>query len=103
MDSPSRGGITAQFNTPSRKSLDRILAKASAGRSSIPMASRPQTAIAEHVKGTPMAELRAGMRYRDDVSPLLDAPFWRESSVATYAKEIERSGVRHFHLGQLAR
>lgn len=94
----SRGGITAQFNTrPENPGQDF-------GQGVTPVQSdadgkQAAAAIAEHVKGTPMAELWAGMRYRDDVSPLLDVPFWREASVATYAKEIERSGVGIFIWG----
>ncbi|WP_129645678.1 CocE/NonD family hydrolase [Peristeroidobacter agariperforans] len=94
----SRGGITAQFNTrPENPGQDF-------GQGVAPVQSdadgkQAQAAIAEHAKGTPMAELWAGMRYRDDVSPLLKVPFWRESSVATYAKEIERSGVGIFIWG----
>jgi putative CocE/NonD family hydrolase len=94
----SRGGITAQFNTrPENPGQDF-------GQGVVPVSSdtdgkQAEAAIAEHLKGTPMAELWAGMRYRDDVSPLLGVPFWRESSVATYAKEIERSGVGIFIWG----
>ncbi len=94
----SRGGITAQFNTrPENPGQDF-------GQGVVPVASdtdgkQAAAAIAEHAKSTPMAELWAGMRYRDDVSPLLGVPFWRESSVATYAKEIERSGVGIFIWG----
>ncbi|HEY0682314.1 MAG TPA: CocE/NonD family hydrolase [Steroidobacter sp.] len=94
----SRGGTTAQFNTrPENPGQDY-------GQGVVPVASDTDgklaaAAIAEHVKGTPMAELWAGMRYRDDVSPQLGVPFWRESSVATYAKEIERSGVGIFIWG----
>jgi putative CocE/NonD family hydrolase len=94
----SRGGITAQFNTrPENPGQDF-------GQGVVPVTSdtdgkQAEAAIAEHVKGTPMAELWAGMRYRDDVSPLLGVPFWRESSVATYVKEIERSGVGIFIWG----
>ena len=39
------------------------------------------------------------MPFRDDVSPLLNVPFWREVSVATYADVIERSGVAIFIWG----
>lgn len=94
----SRGGITAQFNTrPENPGQDF-------GQGVVPVTSdtdgkQAETAIAEHRKGTPMAELWAGMRYRDDVSPLLGVPFWRESSVATYARQIERSGVGIFIWG----
>ncbi|MFC4313171.1 CocE/NonD family hydrolase [Steroidobacter flavus] len=94
----SRGGITAQFNTrPENPGQDY-------GQGVVPVTAdidgkQAATAIDEHSKGTPMAELWAGMRYRDDVSPLLGVPFWRESSVATYAKEIERSGVGLFIWG----
>jgi len=94
----SRGGITAQFNTrPEDPGRDF-------GQGVVPVTSDADgklaaAAIAEHTKSTPMAELWAGMRYRDDVSPLLNVPFWREASVATYAKEIERSGVGIFIWG----
>lgn len=94
----SRGGITAQFNTrPENPGQDF-------GQGVLPVASDSDgrlaaAAIAAHVKGTPMAELWAGMRYRDDVSPLLGVPFWREASVATYARQIERSGVGIFIWG----
>ena len=94
----SRGGITAQFNTrPENPGQDF-------GQGVLPVDSdrdgrQAAAAIEGHMKGTPMAELWAGMRYRDDVSPLLGVPFWRESSVATYTKEIERSGVGIFIWG----
>ncbi|MBM0106314.1 CocE/NonD family hydrolase [Steroidobacter sp. S1-65] len=94
----SRGGITAQFNTrPENPGQDF-------GQGVVPVESDTdgklaQAAIAEHAKGTPMAELWAGMRYRDDVSPLLGVPFWQEASVATYARQIERSGVGIFIWG----
>lgn len=94
----SRGGITAQFNTrPENPGQDF-------GQGVVPVQSdtdgkQAATAINEHIKSTPMAELWAGMRYRDDVSPLLNVPFWRESGVATYAKAIERSGVGIFIWG----
>lgn len=94
----SRGGITAQFNTrPENPGQDF-------GQGVVPVESDKdgklaQAAIAQHAKSTPMAELWAGMRYRDDVSPLLGVPFWQEASVATYAKEIERSGVGIFIWG----
>jgi hypothetical protein len=93
----SRGGITAQFNTrPEDPGRDF-------GQGVLPVESdtdgKLAAAIAEHSKSTPMAELWAGMRYRDDVSPLLGVPFWCEASVATYATEIERSGVGIFIWG----
>lgn len=94
----SRGGITAQFNTrPENPGQDF-------GQGVLPVESdrdgkQAAAAIDAHMKGTPMAELWAGMRYRDDVSPLLNVPFWRESSVATYAKQIEKSGVGIFIWG----
>jgi uncharacterized protein len=94
----SRGGITAQFNTrPENPGQDF-------GQGVLPVDSDSDgklaaAAIAEHAKSTPMAELWAGMRYRDDVSALLGVPFWQEASVATYAKQIERSGVGIFIWG----
>lgn len=94
----SRGGITAQFNTrPENPGQDF-------GQGVLPVDSDRNgelaaKAIASHTAGTPMAELWQGMRYRDDVSPLLDVPFWQESSVATYARQIERSGVGIFIWG----
>ncbi len=97
----SRGGITAQFNTrPENPGQDY-------GQGVVPVTSDTEgkqaaAAIDEHLKGTPMAELLGGMRYRDDVSPLLGVPFWRESSVATYAKADRALRRRPLHLGQLA-
>jgi putative CocE/NonD family hydrolase len=94
----SRGGITAQFNTrPENPEQDF-------GQGVLPVdedldGSMAKAAIAEHAASTPMAPLWQGMRYRDDVSPLLDVPFWKEASVATYAEQIERSGVGLFIWG----
>lgn len=94
----SRGGITAQFNTrPENPQQDF-------GQGVLPVDADAdgelmRAAIAEHAGSTPMAPLWQGMRYRDDVSPLLGVPFWKEASVATYAKEIERSGVGLFIWG----
>nr|MBO2488672.1 peptidase S15 [Gammaproteobacteria bacterium] len=94
----SRGGITAQFNTrPENPEQDF-------GQGVLPVdedtdGSLVRAAIEAHKRGTPMAELWRGMRYRDDVSPLLGVPFWKEASVATYIEEIERSGVGLFIWG----
>jgi uncharacterized protein len=94
----SRGGITAQFNTrPENPEQDF-------GQGVLPVdedrdGSLAKQAIALHAGGTPMAELWRGMPFRDDVSPLLKVPFWREASVATYADAIERSGVAIFMWG----
>lgn len=94
----SRGGITAQFNTrPENPEQDF-------GQGVAPVdedtdGSLARAAIEEHKNSTPMAELWRGMRYRDDVSPLLGVPFWKEASVATYAEQIERSGVALFIWG----
>ena len=73
----SRGGITAQFNTrPENPEQDF-------GQGVLPVdedrdGSLAKKAIALHAGGTPMAELWRGMPFRDDVSPLLNVPFWRE-------------------------
>jgi putative CocE/NonD family hydrolase len=94
----SRGGITAQFNTrPEDPGQDF-------GQGVLPVdedrdGKLAAQAIAAHSASTPMAELWRGMPYRDDVSPLLGVPFWREASVATYAKQIERSKVALFIWG----
>ncbi len=94
----SRGGITAQFNTrPENPEQDF-------GQGVLPVdadtdGSLARAAIAEHMRSTPMAPLWQGMRYRDDVSPLLGVPFWKEASVATYAEQIERAGVGLFIWG----
>jgi hypothetical protein len=94
----SRGGVTAQFNTrPEDPGRDF-------GQGVLPVdedkdGKVAQAAIAAHAAGTPMAELWRGMPYRDDVSPLLGVPFWREASVATYREDIERSGIGVFIWG----
>ena len=94
----SRGGITAQFNTrPENPEQDF-------GQGVLPVdedkdGSLAKQAIALHAGGTPMAELWRGMPFRDDVSPLLHVPFWREASTATYIDVIERSGVAIFIWG----
>jgi putative CocE/NonD family hydrolase len=94
----SRGGITAQFNTRPEDPAQDF------GQGVLPVdADRDgklaAQAIAGHAAGTPMAELWRGMPYRDDVSPLLHVPFWREASVATYTEQIERSKVAVFIWG----
>jgi putative CocE/NonD family hydrolase len=94
----SRGGITAQFNTRPEDPAQDF------GQGVLPVdADRDGTlaaqAIAGHAAGTPMAELWRGMPYRDDVSPLLHVPFWREASVFTYKEQIERSKVALFIWG----
>jgi uncharacterized protein len=94
----SRGGITAQFNTrPEDPGQDF-------GQGVLPVdgdadGKLAAQAIAGHAAGTPMAELWRGMPFRDDVSPLLGVPYWREASVATYAEQIERSKVGIFIWG----
>lgn len=94
----SRGGITAQFNTrPENPEQDF-------GQGVLPVdedkdGSLAKQAIGLHAGGTPMADLWRGMPFRDDVSPLLHVPFWREASVATYTDVIERSGVAIFIWG----
>ncbi|MFL6577027.1 MAG: CocE/NonD family hydrolase [Povalibacter sp.] len=94
----SRGGITAQFNTrPEDPGQDF-------GQGVLPVdedrdGKLAAQAIASHAAGTAMAELWRGMPYRDDVSPLLGVPFWREASVATYAEQIEKSNVAIFIWG----
>ncbi len=94
----SRGGITAQFNTrPENPEQDF-------GQGVLPVdadtdGALARAAIVEHGKSTPMAPLWQGMRFRDDVSPLRGVPFWKEASVATYAEQIERSGVGLFIWG----
>ncbi|HEU4625106.1 MAG TPA: CocE/NonD family hydrolase [Steroidobacteraceae bacterium] len=94
----SRGGITAQFNTrPENPEQDY-------GQGVLPVdedkdGTLAAQAIAGHAAGTPMAELWRGMPFRDDVSPLLHVPFWREVSPATYKDVIERSGVGIFIWG----
>jgi putative CocE/NonD family hydrolase len=94
----SRGGITAQFNTRPEDPAQDF------GQGVLPVdedkdGKLAAQAIAAHAAGTPMAELWRGMPYRDDVSPLLDVPFWREASVATYIEQIERSKVGIFIWG----
>jgi putative CocE/NonD family hydrolase len=94
----SRGGITAQFNTRPEDPAQDF------GQGVLPVdedqdGKLAAEAIAGHAAGTPMAELWRGMPYRDDVSPLLHVPFWREASVATYADQIERSKVALFIWG----
>jgi putative CocE/NonD family hydrolase len=94
----SRGGITAQFNTRPEDPAQDF------GQGVLPVdedqdGKLAAQAIAGHAAGTPMAELWRGMPYRDDVSPLLHVPFWREASVATYAEQIERSKVAVFIWG----
>lgn len=94
----SRGGITAQFNTrPEDPGQDF-------GQGVLPVdddrdGKLAAQAIAAHAAGTPMAELWRGMPYRDDVSPLLGVPFWREASVSSYIEQIERSKVAIFIWG----
>lgn len=94
----SRGGITAQFNTrPENPEQDF-------GQGVLPVdedkdGSLAKQAITLHAGGTPMADLWRGMPFRDDVSPLLHVPFWREASTATYTDVIERSGVAIFIWG----
>ncbi len=94
----SRGGITAQFNTRPEDPAQDF------GQGVLPVdedrdGALAAQAIAAHAAGTPMAELWRGMPYRDDVSPLLGVPFWREASVATYIEQIERSKVALFIWG----
>jgi hypothetical protein len=94
----SRGGITAQFNTRPEDPAQDF------GQGVLPVdedrdGKLAAQAIAAHAAGTPMAELWRGMPYRDDVSPLLGVPFWREASVATYAQQIEKSKVAIFIWG----
>lgn len=94
----SRGGITAQFNTrPENPEQDF-------GQGVLPVDEDKEgtlaaEAIAGHKAGTPMAELWAGMPFRDDVSPLLHVPFWKEVSPMTYTDVIEKSGVGIFIWG----
>ncbi|HEU4652935.1 MAG TPA: CocE/NonD family hydrolase [Steroidobacteraceae bacterium] len=94
----SRGGITAQFNTRPEDPAQDF------GQGVLPVdedrdGKLAAEAIAGHAAGTPMAELWRGMPYRDDVSPLLHVPFWREASVATYKEQIEHSKVAIFIWG----
>jgi putative CocE/NonD family hydrolase len=94
----SRGGITAQFNTRAEDPAQDF------GQGVLPVDDDTEgklaaQAIAAHAAGTPMAELWRGMPYRDDVSPLLNVPFWREASVATYLDQIEQSKVGIFIWG----
>lgn len=94
----SRGGITAQFNTRPEDPAQDF------GQGVLPVdedadGKLAEQAIAAHAAGTPMAELWRGMPYRDDVSPLLGVPFWKEASVATYIEQIERSKVGIFIWG----
>jgi len=94
----SRGGITAQFNTrPEKPSIDY-------GYGVMPVdedtdGSLRDEAIELHKQGTPMAELWYGMPFRDDVSPLVDTQFWKETSAASYVDVIEKSGVGIFMWG----
>ncbi len=94
----SRGGITAQFNTRPEDPAQDF------GQGVLPVdedrdGKLAAQAIAGHAASTPMAELWRSMPYRNDVSPLLDVPFWREASVATYIEQIERSKVGIFIWG----
>lgn len=94
----ARGGIPAQFNTrPENPEQDY-------GHGVAPVdedtgGSMAAAAIEMHYEGTPMAELWRGMPYRDDVSPLLDTDFWRETSAASYIETIQESGVGIFMWG----
>jgi uncharacterized protein len=94
----SRGGITAQFNTRPEDPAQDF------GQGVLPVdddtdGKLAAQAIAAHSASTPMAELWRGMPYRDDVSPLLNVPFWREASVATYIDQIQQSKVGIFIWG----
>src|SRR5690606_10138052 len=94
----ARGGIPAQFNTrPESPEQDYGYGVAPVDEDAD--GSMAEAAIEMHYAGTPMAELWRGMPYRDDVSPLLDTDFWRETSAATYIETIEESDVGIFMWG----
>jgi putative CocE/NonD family hydrolase len=94
----ARGGIPAQFNTrPEDPQIDYGYGVAPVDEDQD--GSMAAAAIEMHYDGTPMAELWRGMPHRDDVSPLLDTDFWRETSAATYIATLEKSGVGIFMWG----
>lgn len=94
----ARGGILAQFNTrPESPEQDYGYGVAPVDEDTD--GSMAAAAIEMHYEGTPMGELWRGMPFRDDVSPLLDTDFWRETSPASYIETIEKSGVGIFMWG----
>jgi predicted acyl esterase len=94
----ARGGIPAQFNTrPENPQTDYGYGVAPVDEDTD--GSLAAEAIEMHRNGTPMAELWRGMPYRDDVSPLLDTDFWRETSASSYIETLEDSGVAMFLWG----
>jgi len=94
----ARGGIPAQFNTrPENPEIDYGYGVAPVDEDQD--GSMAAAAIEMHYGGTPMADLWRGMPHRDDVSPLLDTDFWRETSAATYISELEESGIGIFMWG----
>jgi putative CocE/NonD family hydrolase len=94
----ARGGIPAQFNTrPENPEIDYGYGVAPVDEDLD--GSLAAAAIEMHYDGTPMADLWRGMPHRDDVSPLLDTDFWRETSAATYIETLEKSGVGIFMWG----
>ena len=94
----ARGGIPAQFNTrPENPEQDYGYGVAPVDEDVD--GSMAAAAIEQHYAGTSMGELWRGMPHRDDISPLLDTDFWRETSASTYVDTIEASGVGIFMWG----
>jgi uncharacterized protein len=92
-----RGGITAQFNTrPDEPLSDDLM--------SLPMDADPdgsqlRTAVSEHARNTPMAELWYGMPYRDSVSKLTGNRFWEEAGPYPYLDAIRKAGIATYFWG----
>ncbi|WP_280434873.1 CocE/NonD family hydrolase [Nocardia carnea] len=96
-DAMRRGGIAAQWGYgPTRTVADDMQVTPVGGDEDKVLLRQ---AAEEHQKSTPLAQMWAGMPYRDDFSPLVASRFWAEGSLSTYAAQIRESRVPLYIVG----
>ncbi|MDI9975977.1 CocE/NonD family hydrolase [Rhodococcus sp. IEGM 1307] len=96
-DAMRRGGIAAQWGYgPTRKVEDDLALTPVSGDDDKTLLRQ---AAEQHQLSTPLAQMWAGMPYRDDYSTLVGSRFWAEGSLSTYADQIRESQVPLYIVG----
>lgn len=96
-DAFRRGGIFAQWGTGPGRTIEEDVALPPVQGDEDRQLLRQ--AAEEHQLSTPLAEMWRQMPYRDSFSRLVGSRFWGESSGASYADQIRRSGVAVYIFG----
>jgi putative CocE/NonD family hydrolase len=96
-DAFRRGGIFAQWGTGPARTIAEDMDQQPVDADSDKVLLRQ--AAEEHQRSTNLFEMWKEMPYRDSWSKQVGSRFWAESSVASYADQIRRSGVPLYIVG----